>query len=129
MYCERYREQSQFLNINAMTHYKAYDTSKNIYGALKHTPEYFIKYVYDLGNILKTKFEDICMQQGLSHTRLSLMDKIQLVHPCSELLKIYLVTLFIRLKIFYTMKYTNRNLKKCSKEKKKIRKLNILSHI
>lgn len=57
------------------------------------------------------------------------MDNIDFIHPCSEFPKTYVKKLFIRMKIFYSIKYTNRDLKTIKTDKKVERKLKILSHL
>lgn len=102
-----------------------------VYGGLRSTPEYFVKYIYiyELEKIFNSNFENISTGPSISQKLYSLINKEHLEHPCSQFPKDYALKLFIKLKIFYTIKYTNRDLKIKQKDKKTIRKLNILSHI
>lgn len=128
--CENYKAQCEVLDVNTLLiHYKAYDTTKNIHGALQPPPERFIEYIYNLEHIFKTNFEDSSVEQGISQKLFNIMEGIEFIHPCPDFPKNFILKLFIRMKIFYSMKYTNRDLKYNSKDKKNVRKLNIVSHI
>lgn len=65
---------------------------------------------------------------GISHKLLNAMEQIEFNYPCIDFPKTFILKLFIRMKIFYIMKYTNRELS-LNKRDKNVRKLRILSHI
>lgn len=79
-------------------------------------------------NIFNCNFENICVEHGISNKLLDVIKNIDFTHPCTDFPKMFLMKLFIRMKIFYTIKYTNRDLV-FNKKDKHIRKVKILSHV
>lgn len=126
--CSKFSKDCNELNINLLyTYFKAYDTEKGIYGSLKVPSENFVKYIYNLEKKFTSVFEIACKSKGISFALFNHLKSIEFTHPCSNFPKLHVLKLFIRLKIFYCMKYTNRDIV-CNK-KSKNRKLTILSHL
>lgn len=111
------------------TYYKAYDSDKSIYGGLRVPSESFVNYIYKLETGFSSMFDKICCTQGISHSYFNALKTIEFFHPCSEFPYSYVLKLFIRLRIFYCLKYTNRNIVTDKRKYKKNRKLSILSHL
>nr|CAI5848512.1 unnamed protein product [Callosobruchus analis] len=95
---------------NLLIHLRAFTTETDIYGALKSPPELFVNFIYQLEKIFISKFENISIGEGISHQLVSRMKQVKFVHPCSEFPKSFIVKFVIQLKIFYTLKYSNRDL-------------------
>lgn len=62
-----------------------------------------------------SSFHEICTGSGISHIFLDTMKNIPLNRP--DFPKLYIIKLFIRLRIFYCMKYANRDIKGNKKDK------------
>lgn len=110
-----------------LTHFKAYDRDPSIYGGLRVPNKDFIVFIYKLEKIFTSRFNEFCNSREVSHKYLKEMKKITFSHPCLMFPLLYVIKLFIRLKIFYTVKYTNREMR--SNKDKKNRKISILSHL
>lgn len=96
-----------------------------MYGGLRTPSEQFINFIYNLEKQFLSHFDNICITTGISHSFLKIFKTIPLNHPCSDF-SLLILKLFIRL--FYTIKYANRDLKN-KKQDKKNRKILILSHL
>lgn len=128
--CMNFAKHCETLDIeNLLIYYKAFDSSKHIYGGLQSPSDDFVRFIFELEKTFNSSFEEICSGQGISHQLLNLMKNIEFHPPCIDFPKPYILKLFIRMKIFYTLKYTNRDLSTLQKDKKNIRKLKILSNI
>ena len=128
--CVNFSKESQTVDkTNLFLKFKAYDDNKGAFGSLKSPSEEFVHYIYRLEQIFLSLFDDVSCSEGISNYFFSEMSKITFVHPCTEFPKIYLIKLFVRLRIFYTLKYANRDLKSTKKTDKTNRKVMILSHL
>lgn len=126
--CTKFSKNCEDLDVTQLlTYFKAFDTEKSNYGGLRTPDEQFILYVYKLEKVFVTKFEDICLSTGISHCFFNIMKDIHFNHPCQEFPYLYVLKLFIRLRIFYSVKYANQDIKDNKKDKN--RKINILSHL
>lgn len=67
-------------------------------------------------------------KSGISNFYYNAMKNITLQPPCPNFPQINLIKLFIQMKIFYTMKYANKEVQE-DKMKIKYGKTNILSHL
>lgn len=127
--CVNFSKECEDLDTSQLlTYFKAYDNKKSMYGGLRTPSEQFINFIYNLEKQFVSHFDDICITTGISHSFLKIFKTIPLNHPCSDFPLLYILKLFIRLRIFYTIKYANRDLKN-KKQDKKNRKILILSHL
>ena len=127
--CELFSKECEELDISQLlTYFKAYDSNKSTYGGLRTPNEEFINYIYKLEKTFISKFDQICLKSGISNTFLSIMKDIPLSHPCHEFPRLYVLKLFIRLRMFYSLKYANAELK-TGKAETAQRKIKILSHL
>ena len=108
---------------------KINDDNKGAFGTLKSPSEEFVHYIYRLEQIFLSLFDDVSCSEGISNNFFSEMSNITFVRPCTDFPKIYVIKLFVRLRIFYTLKYANRDLKSAKKTDKTNRKVMILSHL
>ncbi|CAH1099289.1 unnamed protein product [Psylliodes chrysocephalus] len=74
-------------------------------------------------------FDSLSTKPGISNVYLFEISKIEFGHPCQQFAKMYTIKLFIRLRIFYTLKYANIDLKSSKKSDKTKRKIKVLSHL
>lgn len=127
--CQKFGRECQELDSSRLlTKYKAFDATASVFGSHQSPPEDFVKFVYRLELIFRDKFKEMYTGDGISHKLLNAMEQIEFNYPCIDFPKTFILKLFIRMKIFYTMKYTNRELS-LNKRDKNVRKLRILSHI
>ena len=128
--CKSFGKQCETFDINnLLTRFKAYSNDKNTYGNLQSPPEDFINFIYKLELVFNSQFEDISTGPAVSNILFNIMENIHFTHPCLQFPIIYVKKLFIRMKIFYTIEYTNRDLNLTKSDKKAQRKLKILSHL
>lgn len=91
-------------------------------------PERFVNFVYNLDLIFDSEFEKKMIGDQISNSLLNIFKNIEFDHPCKDFPKSFLLKLFIRCKIFYTLKFRNRDFK-FNKTKKNVRKLRNLMHV
>lgn len=128
--CISFQEKCRVLDVNnLLISFKAFNTTKSPFGSLQCPSEIFILFIFNLENIFCAKFEEICGTRGVSKRLFDIMKNVEFEHPCPQFPKIYVIKLFIRLKIYYTLKYTNRDLRISGKDRRAVRKLKILSHL
>lgn len=100
------------------TKMKAYRTDEeNPTGKLIVPPIEFINFVCKLKELFETKFEDICTSEGIIEQLLTLAKCFPLDHPCIDFPRLYLIRLYFRLRIFFTLKNINRNFKSINRNK------------
>lgn len=114
---------------NLLIHFKAFETQKRTFGGLQTPPEEFVHFIFKLERAFNENFDKFCNGKGVSNKLYKLIEDIDFYHPCTSFPKTYVKKLFIRMKIFYTLKYNNRDLKSNKTDKKSIRKVKILSHL
>lgn len=84
---------------------------------ITHIKELYEKFVENYNIVTETNV----MQKFLN-----ILCNVQFSHLCTDFPKMYLLKLSIRVRIYYTLKFVNRNLKNT---KEGIRKTTILNHI
>lgn len=126
--CTNYANQVQTLSETTLySHFRAYENkNKDVFGNLMMPPEWFISYIESL----EEKFCDLFPIYAVQpKTGLSIKSELHttLNHPCPQFPIDYLLSLFVRVRIFYSLKFLNRGL--LTARTKKDRKLNILQHL
>ncbi|CAH2105527.1 unnamed protein product [Euphydryas editha] len=95
---------------------RAYDTSRDRFGGLQAPPDDFVDYIRRLETELMSVFTS-CTGNNIG---LKLFQHLSLIEfktkPCACFPKDFLLKLFIRMRIFYIIKFNNRNFK-CSKSR------------
>lgn len=109
--------------------FKAYDQCKGNFGGLRSPGETFLYFIYHLEKIFTPNFDQVCTKSGISHFYFEKMKHIVFPHPCCDFPTTYVIKLFIRLKIFYTIKFANQDIACSKKGDRKNRKIKILSHL
>lgn len=98
---------------------KTYDNPNNdTFGSLYIPSAIFVNYIKELHT---TFFENIniIIQTNVMQKFLQILLTVQFVHSCSNFPKIYLLKLFIRMRLYYILKFLNRDLKTKKKNAKK----------
>lgn len=128
--CEQFAKGTRELdNSTLFTYFKAFDTSSSsTYGALHVPNESFLHYIYKLEKIFVSTFDSLSVKRQVAFNYFEKMKNIPLLHKCSEFPVIYVLKLFIRLRIFYSLKFANRSFT-TNKANKQNRKISILSHL
>lgn len=106
-------------------YFKTYDnTDDDMFGSLYVPSAVFINYITEL----HTKFFEninIITQTNVMQKFMQILSTIQFSHPCCDFPNIYLLKLFIRMRLYYILKFINRDMKT---KKKSNRKTIILCH-
>ncbi|KAL1488675.1 hypothetical protein ABEB36_014475 [Hypothenemus hampei] len=92
------------------------------FGNLRMPPISFYIYIYELDSIFCTSFPFLSLQNNLGIKVKTELEKVPFTHPCNSFPHNYLLCLYTRMRIFYTLKYANRNfaLQKGSRRNKKL---------
>ncbi|KAJ3641856.1 hypothetical protein Zmor_028327 [Zophobas morio] len=106
---------------NLFVHYKAYSNEYSLFGGLKTPHESFYNYIYLLEKVFFSNIEDKFVQPRVGYSLyLSCKEIVGFTHPCTSFPYDYLLQLFVRLRLFYVIKNSNRNFKNTSKKNRKI---------
>lgn len=111
------------------THSKAYQNEvKTAYGQLNVPPDSFLNYINELDNtiIFIDNFSTLAIEDQVIWKIKNLLDNLPFTHPCPNFNLEFLKSLFVRLRIFHTIKTLNKSLLSTPR---KYRKLDILSHL
>lgn len=87
----------------------------------------FFKYIYTLEQNFFSLFSDLCINSNIGATYFDILKTIEFNPPFQMFPKTYVLKLFIRLRIFYALKFVNREFRKQKLGNKKNRKIVILS--
>ena len=91
--------------------------------------EKFVHFIYRLEKLFILNFDEFCTEENIQRL-FDIMKTIEFDHPCEKFPLIYIIKLFIRLKIFYALKFTkNKDLYSRKKSDRTNRKVTILSHL
>lgn len=106
------------------TYFRTYDNNNDIFGSLYVPNAIFINYITEL----HTKFFEninIITQTNVMQKFMQILCTVSFSHPCRDFPKMYLLKLFIRIRLYYILKFINRDLKT---KKRSSRKAIILCH-
>jgi hypothetical protein len=101
-------------------YFKAYDSKKSLYGGLTVPTTSLIQYVTKVEDQFIKAFPNKMSQTGIGKSLVDALPKLQ-VSECKEFPSDYLCKLFVRMRIFYVLKFGNRelSLKKGGKKNRK----------
>lgn len=112
-----------------LCHKKAYiNKNKDLFGNLMMPPTSFYAYIHELDQQFISLFPSLSIRPGIAQNLRMEIEKIVYRFPCPNFNRSYLLNLFIRMRIYYTIKYINRNFKsnkKYTKNKKLIKILHL----
>lgn len=118
----------QYIDLDSTSYYcffRAYNsTEDNLYGSLLMPNDEFIEYVKKLEYCFFDNIKKLMVQQKIIQKLISICNSIEFSHPCPQFPLQYLIKLYCRVRLFYTLKFINRNFKSQAGHKKMI----ILSH-
>lgn len=85
-------------------------------------PKSFLHYLRSLENLFVSYFSTLCIYDNIGHSLATIFSKVMFIHPCPEFDYKYLVSLYTRVRIYYSLKYANKECKSqaCNKENKKL---------
>lgn len=127
--CEKYmnlndleEQESHFIEM------KAYESQSQNFGGLIVPPKGMVEYVTALETKFVDKFNDFAYESGIGAKLKNLFNAIPFPHPCKNFPMSYFISLYTRLRIYYALKFANRDIKN-RKTNKPSTKLQILSHL
>lgn len=94
------------------------------YGKLLMPHDNFYNYIFKLENIFVDNFPFLATENNVGNKLKDLLINNRLKHSCQNFNKVYLLNLFIRFRIFSSIKFLNKRL--ISEKVKKNQKLTIL---
>lgn len=106
--------------------FRAYNTDEVPFGKLNIASNNFYSYIQQLEQIFVTNFESNCFQANIGSYLFKLAQNVDFKAPCPEFPKIYLLKLFLRMRIYFTLSHHN---KECGSMKKKNRKMFNILHL
>lgn len=127
--CEEYSKQTQELSEDTIyTSFRAYQNAANdIFGNLRSPDKAFFEYFGSCEKIFVDNFKTLAILPNVGIKIRDIILSLPFPHPCKKFPKTYFASLFVRTRIFYTLKFLNRDLLKT--KSRKPRKLNILQHL
>ncbi|XP_067209950.1 uncharacterized protein [Linepithema humile] len=101
------------------SYFKTYDNTNDMFGSLYVPSAVFANYIREL----YTKFFEninIIIETNVMQKFMQILSTIQFSHPCCDFPNIYLLKLFIRMRLYYILKFINRNFKTKKRSKKNL---------
>lgn len=126
--CLQYATASSSLsNTTLLTYFKAFtNDDMNLYGKLIVPTEEWFTYIEQLEQSFIAMFPNVAAQSKVAYTIKQHIKEIDCVHPCPDFPKDYLLSLFVRLRIYFCLKFSNRAMLKTYSGN---RKLMIVGHL
>lgn len=125
--CIKYIQEDSSINENRLfLRMKAYNTTETTFGSLCVPPPTFNHYINVLNNIFQDHFPNIADSEKPEYFMKLKLKQCTFHHPCKHFQYDYLLSLYIRFKIFSTLKVVSSNLKDSSNKKQKMQ---ILMHL
>ena len=127
--CIDYAKFQQDLNQSFLfSHFKAYTNKQNsTYGNLMMPHHDFYNYIYNLESVFIHRFPILAPEIEVGKKLKLSMFSIIYNHPCESFEKDYLLNLFVRFRIFSTIKFLNKDF--FSEKSLKKRRLATLQHL
>lgn len=105
---------------------KAYSNSK--FEGLTVPPKSIVEYVTRLENIFVDNFNTLAYEEGVGSKLKNLYQQIPIPHPCENFPGEYLVSLYTRARIYFALKFVNREIKTTKTNKPNV-KITILQNL
>lgn len=126
--CVEYgRSQKNLDHALLLCYFKAYTNNAQTYGNLQMPENDFYEYIYELEIIFIEKFPLFAIAKGVAYKLNEFLCNVPFKHPCPNFDYVYLIKLFVRFRIFSSVKFLNREL--VSEREIKNRKLTIIKHL
>ena len=103
--------------------FKAYDTDSSMFGGLVAPSEEMIEFTTAIENKFIDFFRKLNKTHGIGKDLLQILEKVNLTVGCQDFAKDYLLKLFIRMRIYYCLKFANRNLEASKRKNRKYLKI------
>lgn len=130
--CQNYARANQDMSDQSIyTFFRAYENAaKDTFGNLKSPNDSFFQYLGSCENVFTANFKNLALQPNVGIQLKNKVFNVPLLHPCDEFPKEYFASLFVRTRIFYTIKFLNRDISlQRSSNGRKNEKLTILQHL
>ena len=102
---------------SAFLDFKAYDGDSSSFGGLTAPSEIMLTYITSLEDLFVTYFKSLKQTKNVAADLIKRLQKVELNIPCANFDKNFLVKLFVRMRIYYCLKFENQNLGKSKKRK------------
>lgn len=128
--CNNFATQHEELDETSIfCHLKAYEnTERSTFGNLKMPAKNFLKFITSLENIFFTNFEKLVLEKNCLNLFVNLYERVDFDHPCTSFPRAYLIKLYSRMRLYYTLKFINRNFVNNNLEKSR-RKTIVWQHV
>jgi len=110
-----------------LSFFKSTSNDNSLYGKLLMPHDDFYNYIFKLESIFIEHFPSLAIEDNVGAKLKDLLVNTRLKHPCQYFNKTFLLHLFIRFRIFSSIKFLNKSL--ISERVRKNRKLTILKHL
>ncbi|KAL1489542.1 hypothetical protein ABEB36_013496 [Hypothenemus hampei] len=118
--CRNYaRSVDELDNDRIFCYFKSYHQNTSIFGGLMMPGNDFVLFISKLDNFFRTAFEEIIIKPNIVKTLLS-STTCDFKHPCDFFPYQYLLKLFFRVSLYYTLKTINENFKSRTNKQKMI---------
>ena len=104
-------------------HFKSYEANSSTHRGLIVPSESMLQYVVELEDQFVGYFSSLKKTKGVGNELLDILDRVTLQQPCASFAKKYLLMLFIRMRIYYCLKFANRELKSSKRKNRKYLKI------
>ena len=121
--CAILADESGDLEKKVFLMFKAYDSDTSIYSGLIVPSVQMLQFANKVEEKFISFFNDIKQTTGVGKELLSILVKENLDVPCTDFDKVFLLKLFIRMRIHYSLKYVNRELVATKRKNRKYIKI------
>jgi hypothetical protein len=102
-------------------YFKAYENaSADAFGNLQMPDDSFVFFFAMLEGIFQNSFEELVLKRNILKELLILYNTVAFKHPCINFPYNYVIKLYARIRLFYTLKFANRNFKIPNRNRKLI---------
>lgn len=118
--CIRYsKEHTELDDSSYYCFLKAYgnDTKDTPFGSLQMPNDIFVNLIFKIEKIFQDNFEKLATQNNICNTLLNLINQLPFSHPCNYFPKEFILRLYLRVRIYYTLKNVNANFRNIQKNK------------
>lgn len=118
--CTLYATNQQHVEDRTLySHFKAYTANTDKpFGSLYMPSETFVHFVSQMNTIFFERFEKFVIQDNVVQNFVIQFKKINFLHPCKNFPYNYVIHLFARMRLYFTLKFINRNFKARSSKNK-----------
>jgi len=97
---------------------KAYkNKNEDTFGNLKMPNDKFVDLICKIEDIFQENFETFATKSNICHLLLDISNHLRFSHPCINFPKEFVIRLYLRVRIYYTLKTINGNFRNINKNK------------